>query len=490
MTAERPAAAIVYLDVDDEITSAATRIRDAAETPRRHRPARAARACRRRGSISGCWRARRRPRRASSRSWRPRRSTRALAASAGLPAFASVAEYEDALAQDGPDGGEDVADGESGTSGPGQGAVDRSDSTAGTSGAGQLAGWWATDPADTAPRPSRASIGGPPGAAGGGVWPRAGSGIRGHATTARGPAGAGGAATAAGAIAAGGASGTGPTAAGAGSAGSATSPGPRATAGVRPRSAMTETLVLPVPDVRAEPRRRRVSRLVIAVVTVLIVLLVAGGVAGWLFLPTATVTVSARVDPVGPLQFTVRADPLEVTQDVAQGIVPAEIVTYELNVSQEFPATGKKVSETKAAGAVQWTNCDPTRAYTIPADTIVRTTSGDQFTTGDAVFLPVAILSGNPPTISCQSRDVAVDSPRVRARKATSTRARSRSCPPTTTPSVIRVTNPDAPSGGTHTETKIVAQKDVDGAMATLYEGTSRPVHDPARRPVACARRD
>ena len=104
------------------------------------------------------------------------------------------------------------------------------------------------------------------------------------------------------------------------------------------------------------------------------------------------------------------------------------------------------------------------------------------------MFLPVAILTGNPPQISCQSRDVAVDGDgpgddgNVDAGTITVV-------PSTYNSVVIRVTNPAATTGGTHTETKIVAQKDVDAAVDDAHEGAARPVRGPARRPGARARR-
>ena len=258
--------------------------------------------------------------------------------------------------------------------------------------------------------------------------------------------------------------------------------------GVRARTSVTGfEATQPLPEIREEPRRPRVSGLVLGLATTLIVVLLVGGVAGWLFLPTATVTVAARVDPVGPIQLTVRADPLEVSADDAAGVVPAQVVAFDVSVSQDFPASGKKVSETKAAGAVEWTNCDPTRAYTIPSGTVARTDGGEQFATQDPVFLPVAILSGSPPAISCQSREVAVTA------KSAGTEGNVDAGTITTVPSdynsvVIRVTNPNPTSGGTHTESKVIAQKDVDAAMTTLAKSLrdqfNAQVADPSRAPA------
>ncbi len=83
---------------------------------------------------------------------------------------------------------------------------------------------------------------------------------------------------------------------------------------------------------------------------------------------------------------------------------------FPLAASGTFPATGTRVEEAAATGAVQWQNCDPSRSYTIPARTIVRTSSGVGFATTDGILVPVAILSGTPPNlrVKCQVRSVDV----------------------------------------------------------------------------------
>ncbi len=95
-------ATIIYLDVEDEITSAATRIRNAPESrvglvlPMGSRLATSRinfRLLAREAMVNG--------RRLDLIA--PDASARALAASAGLPVFASVAEYEDALEGPTPD---------------------------------------------------------------------------------------------------------------------------------------------------------------------------------------------------------------------------------------------------------------------------------------------------------------------------------------------------------------------------------------------------
>ncbi len=190
-------------------------------------------------------------------------------------------------------------------------------------------------------------------------------------------------------------------------------------------------------------------------------------VAGALLLPSASVLVIVRPESLGPLRLTVTADPSVAAPDATTGVIPAERVTFPLSASGTFPATGKKVTETKATGAVRWQNCDPTRSYRIPAGTVVRTPGGIGFAIDETVFLPVAILSGNPPTITCQVRDVPVTA--TKPGEAGNVDAGAITVVPAAYNSVvIRVVNPAPTAGGSRSETPLVSQKDVAGARKQL----------------------
>ena len=104
---EQPVAAIVYLDIDDEITSAASRIRGVSE----RRLALVLPAGSRVSTSRINFRLLAREATSHGRVLAivtPEASSRALAASAGLPTFGSVAEYEATLEDSGPEvAGED-----------------------------------------------------------------------------------------------------------------------------------------------------------------------------------------------------------------------------------------------------------------------------------------------------------------------------------------------------------------------------------------------
>jgi hypothetical protein len=392
-------ATIVYLDPDDEITSAATRIRTADGTrvglvlPFGSRVAtsrinfrllaREAQAHGRRLDIVA-----------------PDASARALAASAGLPVFASVGEYEAAL-----DGGLDDA-------GEAPAAV-----TAVTA-----AGATATTIAVVA------------------------GATEGGATTA-------------------GATG-GPSAGASWAAGREQVPGEAPPLDPKQEAELDEIVRRSREVPLAKPRRRRPAAGAIVAVLILVLALAVSGVAAALVLPSAQITLTPRIEPVGPVSLTVTADPAATAVDPAGLVIPAQTIEIPVAASGEFPATGKRVAKTKATGGVKWTNCDPTAAYTIPKGSIVKTSGGTGFAIDESVFLPVAIISSSL-KLTCQTSEVAVTA--VDAGKGGNVAAAAiRVVPARYNRTVIRVTNPSATKGGTQQEFPKVVQKDVDAALVSL----------------------
>jgi hypothetical protein len=433
------AAGIVYLDVDDEITSAAARIRGSEATkvalviPYGSRIAtsrmnfrllsREAVVNNRRLSIVASDAA-----------------TRALAASAGLPVFASVAEY-DAAAASGPSSATDAGGGAAGVAGVvAAGAADAA----------------ATDAALPVPPPDEP------------------------------PESNGTEAAAAATIAA----------AGTAIASAAAAPGPSAPPipeePVPPVSDETQKTVvrpmapatsLPAPvtaavaaaagtsSVASAPtvvpviRSRRMPRIgapavVIAAVAVLAIVVVA--VAGYVFLPSAEITVTPKAEPIPPISLTVRADPDATTTDTEAGIVPASRLDVPVTVSETFATKGRRVEEGKATGEVTFTSENTFIEVTVPRGTRVATKSGIAFVTTAQVVIPKASFASGP-----ARRDA-----RIEAVKA-GTSGNVEPGTITERPSELRlllvsVTNAAATSGGTHEEFPQVSQAEVDEALATL----------------------
>lgn len=206
----------------------------------------------------------------------------------------------------------------------------------------------------------------------------------------------------------------------------------------------------------------------LAVLGSLVVVLLILAVVGYVVLPQATVMVTPVAAPIGPVEFVVRADPDATSVDAAGGVIPATRLSLDFTASGEFDATGKRVVLARAKGSLRWRNCDPVRSYTIPAGTVASTGSGIGFQTDASVFLPVALLSsGDPPKLTCQARVVAARA--VKTGPSGNVGAGSVTVVPSSFNSVvIKVTNPAAMTGGKRDEFTRVQQSDVDAALAQL----------------------
>jgi hypothetical protein len=424
-------ATIVYLDVDDEITSAAARIRTAGESrvglvlPYGSRVAtsrinfrllaREAQTVGRRLDVIA-----------------PDASARALAASAGIPVFASVGEYESAMESEAaggqdPDGPSAVDDG-----------IGPAERAGGTNGAGT-----AGSDGHTIPTVTTTGVVLGPGAALSGAT--AGDG----AETSR-PAAPGSRGTAGAGVVSPGApkpSAAGPAAAGAAAAGAAT--------------------VIPAPPLsRPEPAsRRRPSPLLLALVGALALALVAGGVTAYVVLPTAEITVTPRIEALGPISLQVRADPEATDVDVEGAVIPAEAITIPLSASGEFPASGTRVDEARATGTVRFESINTVGPVSVPSGTRLATLDGIVFLTTRAVTVPAARVAGDRIERGVAEAPVRANRPGPEANVGAGSI--------TQVPDVLRtqqvsVGNRGATSGGRRNTFPVVLQRDVDAALQQL----------------------
>jgi Baseplate J-like protein len=416
--------AIFYLDIDDEITSAAARIRGTRDLAVvLVLPAGSRIATSRINFRLLAREAQQRSRRLSIVA--PEASTRALAAAAGLPVFASTQEYEasraDASLSDRGPGSDAAAAAE-----PAQAGGELSAPVGRGASPEPAAGQARRLTSDEVATRDAALAGGVAGGPGGRRERAPSTGPDADRRGARGglPARSG-----------------------------VTGPGPSTGLGAdRDR---------PAP---ARPRRRRRALLLVALLLV-VVAGVTGGTAAYLYLPTASIVLMIRPAALAPVAFVVTADPTATAADPAAAVVPATIVDIPLTASGTFPSTGKRIDQTAATGSVRWRNCDPTRSYTIPQGTLVRTPDDVAFATSEALFLPVAIL--NVPKITCQNRtvDVTAATPGPTGNVAAGTIT---VIPGQYNSVVISVVNPAATTGGVRNEYPKVTQKDVTAALASL----------------------
>ncbi|HEY3164715.1 MAG TPA: baseplate J/gp47 family protein [Candidatus Limnocylindrales bacterium] len=215
---------------------------------------------------------------------------------------------------------------------------------------------------------------------------------------------------------------------------------------------------------RGEDRPRGRSRApLLAAIGVVGLAVVVLAVAGYLFLPTATIALTPRRDTIGPISLTVSADPLATAVDPTDNVVPAVQVEVPVEAARTFKTTGSRVDETAARGSVVFTNYDTSSGVTIPSGSVVSTEGGIAFRTQSTVILqPAGILPFTPRS----------DSTNVTAAKtgeAGNVPANTiRVVPQGQNPDLLKVNNPNPTSGGTHTETPVVTKAEVDKAVATL----------------------
>ncbi len=231
----------------------------------------------------------------------------------------------------------------------------------------------------------------------------------------------------------------------------------------RPRSLAAG---LPAPSAISRPPFRWPFRWpvwTVAVVAGLLVVAVAAFGVAWYVLPSATVTITPRQEVVGPVELSVRADPLVTVAQPSAGVVPALRPTQDLAVSGQFSATGKRVAQTSATGSVTWTNCDTHVSHTILKGTTVQTATGVAFTTDAELSVNRAPISPAP----CTTGNVGVTavSPGPEANVAAGAIT---VVPSTFDSTIIFVKNPAPTAGGSRKTFTRISQADIDAATAQL----------------------
>ena len=219
------------------------------------------------------------------------------------------------------------------------------------------------------------------------------------------------------------------------------------------------------------PRLPRVGGPAIVAALVLLALVGAGTVAAAYFLlPEAHITVTPRVDALDPLVLDVTADPDATATDPTNAVVPAAWLETTVDAQDTIKASGVKVAETKATGSVTFSNRDIGSDQTVPAGATVKTKSGVAFRTDKAVTIPNAHVQQDPNgNLILVPGRASVGVTAAAAGTAGNVAAGTITVAPKGyNPNLLKVTNPKATSGGTHTETKVARQSDYDAGVAAL----------------------
>ena len=123
-----------------------------------------------------------------------------------------------------------------------------------------------------------------------------------------------------------------------------------------------------------------------------IVAVIVGGLLALEYLPSADITLNPRSEELGPFDLTVEAREDAAVPDPANLVIPARRFPFALESTQTFPATGVKVTDIKATGKVRFSNFDTGSANRIDAGSVVETDSGVRFETLATVTLPNATI--------------------------------------------------------------------------------------------------
>ncbi len=206
---------------------------------------------------------------------------------------------------------------------------------------------------------------------------------------------------------------------------------------------------------------------------------VIGGTAAYVLLPSATVRVRPPTQRAGPITLNVRADPAATAPDRAAGVVPAETITFPLEATGTFAATGVEVTQSNAQGAVVFENLDPSDENSVPAGAIVATDSDVRFATVAAVTVPASTIQGR--TVVPGRAEVGVRA--VTPGPAGNVAANAiRNVPATENPALLEVRNPSATAGGSRTETRFVEDADYTAAVAELEAQLDTALADALQR--------
>ena len=207
----------------------------------------------------------------------------------------------------------------------------------------------------------------------------------------------------------------------------------------------------------------------LAIVLGVVAVLVAGGTAGFQLLPSAMIILVPRMDTIGPISMSVTAQPGITQPDPASLLVPATSFSFDVEVTQTFPATGISVDEAAAAGEVTFSSLNTGGSNSIAEGSIVKTQAGIEFRTTGPVILPpaqIGIIDAKFVVIpSTRKVGVVAVAPGLEGNVPVGAIV---IVPERENPKRTLVNNDSPTSGGTHTENPVVQQSDIDLALQAL----------------------
>lgn len=211
----------------------------------------------------------------------------------------------------------------------------------------------------------------------------------------------------------------------------------------------------------------RVSKTAVAGIGAILILVLAA--AAFFFYPSATVAVTLREEPVGPIALSVKVDPGVSAPNDQAGTVPGLTKDFPVSVSGTFDATGQKVVETAATGTVTFTSLNTDHAVPVLKGTTVSTAGGVAFVTTASVTVPKATVSGVTISPGAASAPISAVNQGLSGNVAANAVVLAPADLALALVSKRPVTNKTAVAGGTHTVTPQIQKSDIDNAQNSLY---------------------
>lgn len=209
---------------------------------------------------------------------------------------------------------------------------------------------------------------------------------------------------------------------------------------------------------------------VFVLVTIILVLAVFGLAV---LLPQAQITVYARSEPI-TRDFEVTVDQGTRTINSGKMLVPAEAIGKEVSHTKSFPATGVKVTGTKATGSVTLYNFTKNTLTLRAATTTLLVNGKKYFFTKDVTGLrPTARIGTGADTEIDESSlipAVPVIAEQLGQEYNIGTSIRLELSNSALGQADVYAITSGAMSGGTSVQTKIVAQQDLDKAVVTMTD--------------------
>lgn len=147
--------------------------------------------------------------------------------------------------------------------------------------------------------------------------------------------------------------------------------------------------------------RKKQRRPIWKYVLALVVIVLIGGIAAALLIPTATVTATIATKPLTQSLRT-QVDKTVTATDFTKAVIPGTEITVDQISKVTAKASGQQDVGTKATGTMTLSNGFDSNVHTLAAGTVIKASNGNQYTLNAATTIPgaTASISGGKASIT------------------------------------------------------------------------------------------